>query len=150
MSEHPTRLEFRDDTAFYQRLLQAMADSRLVEVQTHYRSVHEVPARLRQLLRLDDQRVGAAVIGGAASGLFTVGAMAHTALNLQSLYVFAGAAVGAGAGLAIAGPVGAVVGGALGTAIGAVAAAARSDNFDAEVEVDAAGRLTFRIRRRGP
>lgn len=151
------KLHFEDTNAFYKKLADALKSGEKVVLITPFRSMDEVPDRLKKAFKLEEFRGNSWV--NAATGMFVAGTLPSAAtavgLNYKPIVVLgstvAGAAVGAGVGAAAggvgAGP-GAGVGAIIGLAAGTLAAAQMDGAHDTYVEIDKNGKLKIHIKPR--
>ena len=148
-------LNYENNTAFYSALAAALKSGERIVLVTPFRSMDEVPQRLKDIFELENGGDRSWV--NAASGVFVAGTLASQAtavpMNYRPVVVLASTAVGAGVGAgvgAIAGGVGAAPGagaGALiGLAAGVLAASQMEGAHETEVEIDKEGRLKFHIK----
>jgi hypothetical protein len=149
------KLHFEDSNAFYMKLADALKGGEEVVLVTPFRSMREVPDRLKEAFKLEEFKRDSWVV--AATGMFIAGTLPSAAtavgLNARPIVVLgstvAGAAVGAGVG-AMAGGVGAGPGagaGALiGLAAGTIAASQMEGSHETCVEVDKNGKLKIHIK----
>ncbi len=149
------KLHFEDTNAFYKRLADALKSGEKIILVTPFRSMDEVPDRLKKAFKLEEFQGNSWT--NAATGRFVAGTLPSAAtavgLNYKPIVVLgstvAGAAVGAGVGVAAggvgAGP-GAGVGALIGLAAGTVAAAQMEGAHETVIEIDEDGKMKIHIK----
>jgi len=154
------QITYRDDNSFYRELFEALKSGETIVLSTPFKSMDEVPQRLKDAFELAGNRDRPWV--NVKTGLFVAGTAPSLAtavgMNYRPIVVIgstvAGAAIGAGVG-AVAGAgggalPGAGVGAVVGLAAGTVAAAQMDGSHETEVEIDKNGRLKIHIKPRKP
>lgn len=149
------KLHFKDTNAFYKRLADALKSGEKVILVTPFRSMDEVPDRLKKAFMLEEFKRDSWV--NAATGMFVAGTLPSLAtavgLNYKPIVVLgatvAGAALGAGVGFVAggvgAGP-GAGVGALIGLAAGTVASAQMEGGHETQIEIDEYGKMKVHIK----
>lgn len=136
-------MKFEDSPRFYKELKEALERKENIVVVTDFKRFDEVPERLKEIFELNKSRSDGWM--NLTTGMFITGAVAHSMLNANALYVLAGAGVGAAAGGAVAGPPGAVVGAGVGAIVGVIAAASMRKRFDVKVKISPTGGLSIEV-----
>lgn len=131
------------DPNIYRTIQTIVATGEPVAVETEYRSLGEIPKKVRDAFGLDDAAEPSWV--DSFTGKFVAGATVPTKTNLRGAITAGAAVAGAGAGALMGGPVGAGVGAVVGAGVGAIVAAVTQDKVRAHIEIDARGKLIIKI-----
>jgi len=120
-----------------------LAQGEEVEVITDYERYSDLPEQLKTIFELHKNKSGMWV--NVATGAFIPYSFAATTINYSALYIFGGAGAGAIFGVIVGGPVGAAVGGGIGAIVGTVAVATLNGKHHVDIEINANGKLRFKI-----